>query len=166
MDETDIKILTLLQDDGRLSNVELAQAVELKPAGIYKRVKRLQDRGYINRFAAILNRERLGYDLLCFVTLTLQNNSSENYEALRKKVQSVPEILECYEITGTDDVLMKVVARERHHLKEFLHAFTSDLKQISRIKTDVVLDELKLTTCLPISTKQTDNIEENFFHAP
>lgn len=101
MDEIDIKILSLLQDDGRLSNVELAKAVGLTQPGIHKRIKRLQDQGYIDKFTAVLNRTRLSFDLLCFVTLTLHNNSSENYNALRAKVQSVPEILECHEITGS-----------------------------------------------------------------
>ena len=161
MDEIDIHLLELLQEDSSSSNVELAEAVGLSPAGIHKRVRRLQADGYIDRYTALLNRERLGYDLLCFVHITLVSHQPDSFASVRARAHSIPEILECYEITGETDVLLKVAVQNRQHLQRFLRHFSTNLPQVDKVRTTIVLEEMKATTRLPVTPSKETTMDGN-----
>lgn len=152
MDDIDARLLTLLQADSSVSNAELAHQVGLSAAGVHKRIRRLRSQGTILSFGAQVDRKRLGLDLLCFITLKLESNSLQSYERFASVVNDLPNVLECYEVTGNDDVLLKVAVRNIEHLRSFLHLLSSELVPYSHIQTTIVLHDLKVTGSLPVTS--------------
>jgi Lrp/AsnC family leucine-responsive transcriptional regulator len=156
VDDIDRELLSLLQENGETGHAALAKAVSLSITGVHKRLRRLRDQGYVKEVTYILDREKLGFDLLCFVFIRLTSNSPESYLEIKARADATREVLECYEITGDDDVLLKVAAKNRHHLKQLLRTFGVGLPQIARIKTSIVLEEIKATTALPLNSSHTE----------
>lgn len=150
LDALDKAILTALQANGRISNAELARRVDLSPPAIHARLRRLEKQNYIAHYAAILNREQVGYDMLCFVHMTLQGHQQEQVEMVRNKINEMPEVLECYHLTGEYDYLLKVVIRNRKDLERFVMNRLTPIPGIGRIHTSLVLTEVKNTTAVPL----------------
>ena len=151
MDELDAQLLELMQRDTAGGHAELARAVGLSPAGIHKRLKRLEAQGYVRRTVTLLDRERLGLDLLCFITVTFKTNTNTtNMQHLKAACAGLPEVLECYTLTGVNDAVMKVVVRDHKHLRDFLRRFASAQKVVASMHTGIVLEELKETHELPV----------------
>ncbi len=150
LDKVDRVILAALQDDGRVSNAELARRIGLSPPAVHARIRRLEEDGYIRRYAAILDPERLGYDITCFVHISLQIQSSEQSERVRAMLLEMPEVLGCYHLTGDFDYLLKVVAQDRRSLEHFLVERLTPIPGLARMQTSLVLNELKQTTLLSI----------------
>jgi Lrp/AsnC family transcriptional regulator, leucine-responsive regulatory protein len=151
LDNQDLKILRELQADSSLSNVELARRVHLSPPATHTRVKRLEQLGYIRGYVALLDRERIGFDMLCFITVTLQMHQAENVTVFQAAVAHMPEVLECYHVTGEHDYLLKVALHNRQDLQRFLMENLTPISCISRIQTSLALTEVKTTTQLPLS---------------
>lgn len=150
LDALDKAILAALQADGRISNAELARRVNLSPPAIHARLRRLEKQNYIAQYAAILNREQVGYDMLCFVHMTLQGHQQEQVEMVRNTINQMPEVLECYHLTGEYDYLLKVVIRNRKDLERFVMNRLTPIPGIGRIHTSLVLTEVKNTTAVPL----------------
>ena len=150
MDELDKSILHLLQAEGRISNVELARRINLSPSATYARVKALEESGVIRQYAALLEPEQLGYDMLCFIHIGLQLHQPEQVASVREAIRDLPQVLECHHVTGDYDYLLKVVARGRKDLERFVLEQLTPIKGIARIHTSLVLTEVKATTVLPI----------------
>lgn len=150
LDELDTAILNELQHNGRLSNAELARRINLSPPATHARLRQLEERGYIQHYAAILNRERLGYDMLCLILIGIQQQQSAAVEQFQKRVRRLPEVLECYQTTGEFDFVLKVVIRDRQDLERFLTKRLSAIPNIARIQTTLVIREVKSTTVLPL----------------
>jgi DNA-binding Lrp family transcriptional regulator len=148
IDATDAHILNLLQEDGRISNAELARRIDLSPPATYARVKNLEELGYIRGYVALVDAESMGYDLLCFVRVTLQLHSLEQVQAFRQAIQAMPEVLECHHVTGDYDYLLKVALRGRKDLERFLVEVLTPAPGVARIHTNLVLNEIKSTTLL------------------
>lgn len=151
LDAIDCQILTLLQDDGRISNAELARRIDLSPPATYMRLKALEDQGYVRRYVALLEPEKLGFDLLCFVQVTLQIHSLAQIQSFRTAIQGMPEVLECHHVTGEYDYLLKVVVRNRKDLETFLLERLTPTPGVARIHTSMVLSEVKFSTTLPMT---------------
>lgn len=152
LDEVDATLLHLLQRDASIGHAELARSVGLSVAGVHKRVRRLQTSGLIRRTVAQLDRERLGLDLMCFLTASFKvNTDPDNMGALREATAALPEVLECYTLTGANDAILKVAVRDHKHLREFLARFSSAQNVISSIQTAIVLEEIKETHELPVA---------------
>lgn len=150
LDDIDKAILRTLQTNSGLSNVELARTVKLSPPATHARIRRLEKEGYIRQYAAIVDRERAGYDLLCFIHISLQMHQLEQVERFRKLVRQWPEVLECHHITGEYDYLLKVALRNRKDLERFAVDRLTPIPGIARIHTSLVLTEVKSTTALPL----------------
>jgi len=150
LDEIDCQILTLLQDDGRISNAELARRIDLSPPATYMRVKSLEEKGYMRRYVTLLEPEKVGYDLMCFVQVTLQLHSLEQIQTFRQVIQGMSEVLESHHVTGEYDYLLKVVVRNRKELETFLLERLTPAPGVARIHTSMVLSEVKYTTALPV----------------
>lgn len=146
----DLAILRELQADGRMSNAELARRVHLSPPAVHARVRRLEENGLIRQYAALLDRERVGYDMLCFIHLRLQRHQPDEVRTVKQAIQSMPEVLECYHVTGEYDYLLKVVIRNRKDLDRFVVEQLTPVAGIAHINTSVVLNEVKTTTVLPL----------------
>ena len=150
LDKVDRELLNHLQENARITNAELARRVELSPPGLQKRVRKLEDAGIIDQYATILNPESVGYDMLCFVQITLVRHKSEFLQNFMHVVQDIPEVLEAYHITGEYDYLLKVVIRNRKHLEEFILETLSPLPGMDKVRTSLVLNKIKSTTAVPI----------------
>jgi DNA-binding Lrp family transcriptional regulator len=150
LDTLDKSVLRALQLDGRLSNVELAQKVSLSPPAALNRLRRLEKDGYIRRYTAVVDREKAGYDLLCFVHISLQMHQLEQVEKFRKLMRQMPEVLECHHITGEYDYLLKVALRNSKDMERFVVDRLTPIHGVSRIHTSLVLTEVKSTTALPL----------------
>ena len=156
LDELDVSILRILQEDGRISNADLAQQVSLSPPATHARVRRLVDQGYIRSYVALLDKEKLGYDMTCFISVSLQLHQLEGLEEFRARVRDFPEVLECHHVTGDFDFLLKVVVRNRKDLERFVIQELTPVPGVARINTSLVLSEAKSTTALPLPPPSHD----------
>lgn len=149
-DDIDRVLLQRLQADARTTNAELARQVDLSPSGLQKRLRKLESSGAIRGYTALLDRELLGYDMLCFVQVTLQRHQPDNTTRFREAVQQLPEVLECHHLTGEYDYLLKVIVRNREHLESFLMTQLTPIPAIDKLRTSISLREVKATTEIPV----------------
>ncbi len=150
LDEIDRAILQILQRDGRISHVELGQQVNLSSPAINARIKRLEQAGYIRRYVALLDREVMGYDMLCFISIRLSLHQYEEHEKFLEIVKGMPQVLECHHLTGEFDYLLKVITRNRQDLQNFIVHHIIPIRGVAQVYTSVVLTEVKSTTALPL----------------
>jgi Lrp/AsnC family leucine-responsive transcriptional regulator len=151
LDATDLLLLERLQSDGRRSVADLAREVDLAPATVHGRVRRLEADGVIKATAAVLDADRLGFSLPCFIHVELAPHRADVVAAFRVAVAAVPEVLECHSVTGDVDYVLKVVARDRAHLAELTAGRLAALPGVARLRTSVVLETVKQTTALPLA---------------
>ena len=150
LDALDRKILAALQSEGRVTNVELARRVNLSPPAIHARIRRLERQGVIRGYTARLDPEQLGYDMLCFVQISLQVHALDKIDRVRELITKMPEVLECHHVTGEYDYLIKVVVHNRKGLEQFLVNRLALIPGLARIQTSLVLNEVKNSTELPV----------------
>ncbi|MFI2810831.1 MULTISPECIES: Lrp/AsnC family transcriptional regulator [Microbulbifer] len=150
LDRTDIAILRVLQAEGRISNVELSDRVHLSPPATLARVRRLEQEGYISGYAAMLNREKLGHDNLALIEIALELHQHERIAEVLDRLVAMPEVLECYHVTGEYDYMIKVSTVNNRALDHFIAARLIPLPGIARIHTSIVLKALKQTTELDL----------------
>jgi DNA-binding Lrp family transcriptional regulator len=150
LDRIDRTILEYLQRDARMTNTELAGYVNLSPPALQKRLVKLEESGLIQRYVAMVDRERLGFDLMCFVQVNLRRHEVSFSKEFKAAVQHMPEVLECHHLTGESDYLLKIVVRNRGHLERFLMETLTPAPGVERIRTSLVLREVKATTVLPL----------------
>ena len=150
LDETDKILLQELQTDARITNAELARRVKLSAPGLQKRLRKLEESGVIQRYVTLVDREALGFDMLCYINVTLQRHAPEAIRQFRHAVQNMPEVLACYHITGEYDYLLKVVVQNRKHLEHFLVETLTPVPGMDKIRTSLVLSEIKSTTTVPV----------------
>ena len=150
LDKISKKILAELQNDGRISNVDLAGRVNLSPAACLERVRKLQEAGYILGYAAQLNPELLDVSLLVFIEVVLDRTTPDVFAEFKKSVQSIPEIMECHMVAGGFDYLVKSRVKDMNAYREFLGKSLLQLKGVRETHTYAVMEEVKNTTKLPI----------------
>jgi DNA-binding Lrp family transcriptional regulator len=151
LDTVDLKILTILQTDGRITNSELAHRIGLTPAPTLARVKKLETEGYIRRYAALADQAKLGIPVTAFVSVILESHRKPTSIAFVEAVQELPEVLECHHIAGEEDFLLKVVAASPGEYEKFVLEKLTKVKGIEKVKTTFVLSTAKLETALPVS---------------
>lgn len=150
LDKTDTKILRVLQHDGRISNLKLAEAVHLSPTAVLERVKRLTREGFILGYEARLDPARLGAGLLVFVEVVLDRTTPDVMGAFKAAVQARPEILECHLVAGGFDYLLKTRVADMHAYRELLASVLWSLPGVRETHTYAVMEEVKSSTALPI----------------
>ena len=149
LDKISKKILAELQNDGRISNVELATRVNLSPAACLERVRKLHEAGYIMGYTAQLNPQLLDVSLLVFIEVVLDRTTPEVFESFKNSVQLIPEVLECHMVAGGFDYLIKARVKDMAAYREFLGK-TLLQKGVRETHTYAVMEEVKNTTRLPI----------------
>lgn len=147
-DSIDAQLLNLIQNDARLTNAELGKIVELSPSGVQKRLRKLEENGIIERYVTILDRRQLGFDLLVFVKVIIQDHATEMIAEFDRAIQAMPEILESYRIIGDADYLLKVVVKDRDQFDRFLIERLLQLKSVARVSSYVALKEVKETNAI------------------
>lgn len=151
LDNTDIRILSALQENSRLTVKELASAIHLSPTPTFERVKRLEREGYITKYMAVLNAEKLNCGFMAFCYLKMKQHTHENAMRIMEAVRSIPEIAECYNISGDYDFLLKIYTRDMKSYQKFLLRILGDLDCIGSLNSSFVLGEVKNTHELPLS---------------
>jgi Lrp/AsnC family leucine-responsive transcriptional regulator len=150
LDKTDRRILRVLQADGRISNLKLAEAVHLSPAAVLERVKRLQREGFILGYEARLNPARLGAGLLVFVEILLDRTVHDVMQTFKAAVQVRPEILEAHLVAGGFDYLLKTRVADMAAYRAFIGSVIWTLPGVRETRTYVVMEEVKNSTALAV----------------
>ena len=150
LDRIDKSILVSLQRNGRVSNVKLAEAVGLSEAACLRRVRALERAGYITGYAARVNASKLGLGSNVFVEITLHQEQQRDLQAFEAAVACVPEVMECYLLTGQYDYLLRVVVRDLEDFERIHRESITSLPGVSRVQTSFALRAVKKETSLPI----------------
>jgi Lrp/AsnC family leucine-responsive transcriptional regulator len=153
LDRIDRNILSVLQKDGRISNVELAKQVGLSPSPCLERVKRLESQGYIKGYHAVLDPQKLGAAMLVFVEITLSKTSVDIFAEFSAAVQQHDDIQECHLVSGNFDFLLKARVADMSSYRRLLGDTLLRLPGVSASRTYVVMEEVKSTNSLRINTK-------------
>lgn len=151
LDRIDRHILKLMQNNGRISNLELADQVGLSPTPCSRRVKRLEDSGLIAGHVTLLNPEALGLNLTAIVGIAMDRHTPDRFESFEKAIADMPEIIECSIVTGQSaDFLLKVVVKDMQHYEKFLLGNLTRLSGVTGVHSSFVLRSLVKKTELPL----------------
>ena len=150
LDATDRRILAVLQRDGRMTNADLAAEVGLSPSACHRRVQRLEDLGVIRGYVALVDRHKVGLGTCVWVRVKLKQHSSDVLERFEKVVKACQEVVECYELLGETDCLLKLYLPNLEALSAFMHNFLLKIPEIDVTHSAVALREIKNETALPL----------------
>ena len=150
IDETDRRILRLLQADASLSVNELAKRVDLSPSPCWRRIKRLRDAGAIRAEVALLEPRALGLDVMAVARVRLTHHSQENVAAFETAVELAPEVLDCLALSGEQDYQLRIVVPDIDSYQEFLERTLLHLPFVAAVNSSFVLKQVKQTTALPV----------------
>lgn len=150
LDTTDLKILRLMQDDARISNVDLAKAINLSPSPTLARVKRLEADGIIARYTALVDPEALGLQLNVFVRISLQRQDAAMLRRFEQEVARFDEVMEVYLMTGDEDYLLRIVVPDIRALERFILDNLTIIPGVSNIRSSFALKQVKYKTALPL----------------
>ena len=149
MDAYDRNILKWLQNDGRMTNVELAERIHLSAPQTLRRVRTLEESGVIRRYAALVSPAAVGLEVTAFVSLSLDREQFRNVREVERNVMAFPEIVECHTISGDFDYLLKVVAADLKSLSLFLTDRLMQVPGVSGVRSMICLEEIKPHSSLP-----------------
>ena len=150
VDNFDLRLLAALQDDGRLTNQELAEIAGLSASQCSRRRMRLEEDGVIAGYRAQLASQALGFELIAFIQITLATHSPDNAQKFRALVNRVDEIQEAYALTGDSDYLLKVVLRDLKSLSDIVNNVLMPHQSVAHVRSSIVLDRLKESSKLPL----------------
>lgn len=150
-DEIDLNILGHLQDDARITNVALAESVHLSPAPCLRRVRELENKGVIRSYTTLLDAERLGWHVSVFIEVRLEKQIVNDLGVFEKHIESYPEVMECYLMTGDYDYLLRVVAKDLNSLQTFITDQLASVPGVANMRSSVALKQVKYKTALPIN---------------
>lgn len=150
LDETDKRILRILQEDGRRRNTDLADAIGMTPAPCLRRVKALEESGLIRKYVALLDPPLAGQTLTVIVEVKLTSQTIERIKAFEKAVASLPNVLECYLVTGDWDYVLKICVRDLEEFQHFLVQRLTSLREVQSLKSTIAMKCVKQTTAIHI----------------
>ena len=151
LDRTDRRILQYMQSNGRISNLELADAVGLSPTPCSRRVKRLQESGIIERHVTLLDQSRLGLKLTAFITIAMDRHTPDRFENFERRVVEFPEVIECAVVTGQSaDYLVKAVVPDMEYYEAFLLGKLTRIEGVTGVQSSFVLRPVIRKTELPL----------------
>ncbi|MEA5140469.1 Lrp/AsnC family transcriptional regulator [Arcicella rigui] len=150
LDIIDLKILQLLQANALMTNKEIAARLNLTTTPIHERIKRLENEGVIEKYTAILNKSKLGKSLVVLVDVTLKEHAASFLEQFEKDVLLLPEVVECYCISGGSDFLLKVLVKDMDEYRHFILHKLATLSNIGNAQSRFVVNEIKSQTPVPI----------------
>ena len=150
LDDTDRRILRVLQRQGRISNADLADQVNLSASACHRRVQRLEADGFIRDYVALLNARKLGMPTTVFVEIKLSAQADEVLEAFEKAVARVPDVLECHLMAGSADYILKVVAEDTEDFARIHRQYLTRLPGVAQMQSSFSLRTVFKTTALPV----------------
>lgn len=143
LDAVDMEILRALQKNARLTTKELAAMVNLSTTPVFERVKRLEQRGYVKDYVAVLDAEKLGRGFVVFCSVKMRRIGREIAEDFARVVRSIPEVTECYNISGSYDYLLKIHAPNMKYYQEFVLNILGNIDHLGSLESTFVMDEIK-----------------------
>ncbi|WP_085536962.1 Lrp/AsnC family transcriptional regulator [Massilibacteroides vaginae] len=143
IDNTDIKILRLLQENSNITTKELAQQVNLSPTPVFERVKQLEKKGFIKKYMAVLDTEKLNRGFVVFCNIKLKQHSKTYGQQFMKEIMSINEITECYNISGEFDFMIKVYVRDMKEYQDFVLNRLGSIESIGSLQSTFVMAETK-----------------------
>ena len=150
LDALDEKLLVALQRDGRLSNAQLSESVNLSPSACHRRVQRLEKAGLIRGYVALLDPRKIGRPTTVFVEITLSGQADEVLDAFERAVSLIPDVLECHLMAGSADYLLKVVARDTEDFARIHRRHLASLPGVAQMQSSFALRTVRQTTALPV----------------
>ena len=150
LDSIDLKILAELQNDGALSNIELARRIHLSPSPCLARVRALEASGVIDRYVALTNAAALGLGLNVFINISLQSQSKEALAHFEQRISEPDEVMECYLMTGDSDYLIRVAVADIAALEKFILEQLTSIPGIEKIRSSFALKQVRYKTALPL----------------
>ncbi len=150
LDKRDLKILKILQSNSKITNLELSKRVGLSPAPTLERVRKLEETGIIQGYQANVKLQALGLNVKTFILVTIDWKRPKALDRFLKEIQDIPEVVECYIITGEGDFLLKVVCKDLPSYEQFLFTKLSGMELVERLKTIMTLSTVKETKLLPL----------------
>ena len=143
LDETDIEILHSLQKDAKINAKELSEKLHISKTPIYERIKRLENEGYIKKYIAILDAEKLNQGFVVFCNVKLSRINQEIATEFTRIIQDIPEVTECYNISGSFDYLLKIHAPNMKYYQEFILNVLGTIDSLGSLRSTFVMDEVK-----------------------
>ena len=150
LDAVDARILDLIQHDAALSVAEIAERVGLSSSPCWRRIKRLEDVGIIQRRVTLLDREQLGLSFEVYAEVKLSMPTKDNLEAFEKAVINLPEVTQCATVTGGMDYVLRIITRDMHAFDEFLRERLLSLGLVSEVESRIVIRSVKNSTTVPL----------------
>ena len=149
-DKLDKKIIGILQDDARISNVKLAEQVGISPPAMLERVKRLERSGIIRKYVALVDPEKVGKETFALVSVSLAIHQLQSIDGFTRQINKLDEVLECYHIAGSDDFMLKVAVKNIPDYEKFILEKLTRIKGVSKINTSFILSTVKYNTKIQI----------------
>lgn len=150
LDKTDRKILSLIQQDASMSAAEIADQVNLSQPPCWRRIKRLEEQGYIHKRTGILDRNKLGLNMVIYTEVKLSANGRQAVNEFQQHIQALPEVTECYLMMGRIDFLLRIVTKDVASYETFYRDHLSLIPDIQELNSTVAMSEVKYTTELPL----------------
>ena len=155
LDATDIRLLRILQENARLSNVELAERVGLSASPCLRRMRQLEDSGVIKGYMTLIDQNVIGLPVSVFISVTLKEQSERALDEFEGRIRALPEVMECYLMTGTADYLLRVVTADLAAYERFLKEHLTRIPAIASIQSSFALKQVSFRTALPLPLGQT-----------
>lgn len=150
LDKTDIQILKVLQENGRITVKDLAQRVHLSPTPVFERMHRMEAAGVIERYTTVLNAAKLGRGFIVFCSVKLRRMGKDIAHDFVNRVKDIPEVAECYNISGEFDYLLKIYAPDMQYYNEFIINVLGTIKSLGSIQSSFVMNPVKTSAGIPL----------------
>ncbi|MEB2320462.1 MAG: Lrp/AsnC family transcriptional regulator [Pseudomonadota bacterium] len=154
LDAIDLRILSALQENGRLTNVELARRVNLSPSPCLARVRALEQRGLISGYVALCDPLALGLTINVFISVSLERQRKDALDIFEKRVAEHQEVMECYLMTGDSDYLLRVVVPDMQALERFIVDHLAKIPGVASIRSSLALKQVRYKTALPLASQR------------
>ena len=143
LDKVDLQILRILQNNSRLTTKELASQVSLSSTPVFERLKRLENNGYIKKYVAILDSQKLNQGFVVFCNIRMKQLSREIAQSFTKTIRDIPEVTECYNISGSFDYLLKIHAPNMKYYQDFVLNVLGTIENLGSFESTFVMEEIK-----------------------
>ena len=153
MDKIDAQILELLQQDANMTTQQIADRINMSQSPCWRRINKLEEQGLIDRKVTLLNREKLGLEVVVCATVNLTAQGRDNLEDFEREVRVLPEVLECYTMAGIWDYMLKIVVKDIRHYEMFVRERLTKLSHIGEVHSHIAVTEIKNSSELPLGSQ-------------
>lgn len=157
LDETDVRILKEIQEDARVSNVDLAERIGLSPSPCLRRLKRLEEEKVVRGYMTLVDQNAVGLPVSVFVSVALKEQSEAALEQFEARIRTLPQVMECYLMTGTSDYLLRVVTADLAAYERFLKDHLTRVPSIASIQSSFALKQVSFRTALPLPNSRASD---------